>query len=226
MAHQLRRMPRLSALPVAAPAGSAPSSAGALRRSSSTCRLTYRSHHRPAGRPFPPLPAGQGVGPGVAAARHASRRRRIRGGRRVSSAPAAMTPWLPSSVSWRASAGLRAARCLASGARHAAAFVRAAPASVSTLLAVSHLAVALALLRAGIANIRAGLADLRCQFAAACHCAGRYAADRGTIEIQPDAACEVGDVAFLEARVGAMVAGVGAAIAGFDAGRQLFVGHL
>lgn len=128
-----------------------------------------------------------------------------------------MTPGLALSVRRCVGAGLRAPRCLAGGARHAAAFFRAAPARISAFLAVDHLAVALTLLRAGIANIRTGLADLRCQFAAARHCAGRHPADRSTIEVQPDAPCKVGDVALLEACAGAVIAGVGAVIAGFNA---------
>jgi hypothetical protein len=110
-------------------------------------------------------------------------------------------------------------------ARHAATLLGATPAGLRAFLAMTH-RVPVAFLRACVADARAELARVGRELAAARHVRYCETADVRAIDVQADAARHLGDVGFLEARRGAVIAGERTFVAGVDAGFEVLVGHI
>lgn len=108
---------------------------------------------------------------------------------------------------------------------HAAAFLGAAPACLGAFMAVLYVLVPFALFAAGVAYLGAEATNVPGQLAAASHVLGSEAADRGAIEVELYAASQVLHLRFAKTGSGAMVASLGAGVAGLDAGAELFVSH-
>jgi hypothetical protein len=85
---------------------------------------------------------------------------------------------------------------------------------------------AFAFLAAGLANLRAELADRTGELTAAGHRRSGKAADLRAVHVERDAAGHLPDVGLLQAGGCAVIAGVGAGLAGFNAFSELFVGHV
>lgn len=88
-----------------------------------------------------------------------------------------------------------------------------------------HLAVLRAFFGARVTDVGAGLADGAGTLAAARHIGGREAADLGAVDVERYAARHRLYILFLQARRGAVVAGLSASIAGIDAGLVLLMRH-
>lgn len=82
-----------------------------------------------------------------------------------------------------------------------------------------------ALLAAGLADLCTELADLPGEFTASRHVGSGHPADGGAIDIERDAPRHHLDVVFLQASGRAVIAGVGAIVAGTDAACELFLSH-
>ena len=78
----------------------------------------------------------------------------------------------------------------------------------------------------GLANLGAQLAQRLGEITAASLAGGGHATDGGAVHVERNAARHHLHVRLLETRRRAVVAGIGAPIAGVDAGRVLLVGHV
>ena len=118
----------------------------------------------------------------------------------------------------------RQSHCSGTGASHASALLSAALARLGALLTVRVLMLG-AFVAADLADFRANPAGLLGELAAPRHITGGEPTDGGTVNVEPDAARHHLDIVFLQASGGAVVAGIGASVAGFDAGRVLLMSH-
>lgn len=109
-------------------------------------------------------------------------------------------------------------------AGHAPTFVRATAAGLGACLTMLHLEFC-TLIAARFAQFCASLADRTGKLATARHIARSHAANLGAVHIQRNAARHCLRIRFLQTGGCAMVAGICAGIAGFNAGGKLFMGH-
>ncbi len=107
---------------------------------------------------------------------------------------------------------------------HASAFIGAAPAGGGARLAVVDL-VFCALVCTGVANFRASHADRAAHFTAARHVGGGQAADFRAIDVERNAVGHFFGIGFTKAGYCAIITGIRADLAGFNAGLKYRMCH-